>query len=277
MILLEKDQYSRLLGPLKAVTNNNLFALAVAENVVEGRVFVDDVENPKSFYLIHPYGMSLLFGDWSNKKFNLEFKKYALNENRDRKSVEWMQVFPAEWNVALQDILGENLVPPAFEEPFANAIELNMRVNFKFNKEKYLQGKLSEKAMDADTEIRRTDRDAFENMKGTVVPLYFWNDIENFENKAVAFSLYSDGKLASTAFSAFIHDEKLELGIETCDQFRGKGFAYQVCSTLIDYSIENGLEPVWACKRDNVGSYRLAQKLGFENVKEIFYYRLGLS
>jgi hypothetical protein len=35
------------------------------------------------------------------------------------------------------------------------------------------------------------------------------------------------------------------------------------------------LEPVWACRLENDGSYKLAQKLGFEPVLEIPYYRLS--
>lgn len=277
MISLQKDQYSKLLEPIKSITNNNLFARAVAERVVEGEIFVDNVENPKSFYLLHPYGMSLLFGDSKNEAFNLAFKKYALNENRSRKIIEWMQVFPADWDAVLQDLLSDNLVSPSSESTSSHAIEQNVRVNFKFNEEIFLRGKLANEKSDPAVEILRTDRSAFEKMTGTVVPLNFWNDAEDFMSKGVAFSLYYDGKLASTAFSAYLHDDKLELGIETYDEFKGKGLAYKACSALIEYCIENGFEPVWACKRDNVGSYQLAQKLGFENVKEISYYRLGLS
>ncbi len=277
MISLQKDQYSKLLEPIKSITNNNLFARAVAERVVEGEIFVDNVENPKSFYLLHLYGMSLLFGDSKNEAFNLAFKKYALNENRSRKIIEWMQVFPADWDAVLQDLLSDNLVSPSSESTSSHAIEQNVRVNFKFNEEIFLRGKLANEKSDPAVEILRTDREAFEKMTGTVVPLNFWNDAEDFINKGVAFSLYYDGKLASTAFSAYLHDDKLELGIETYDEFKGKGLAYKACSALIEYCIENGFEPVWACKRDNVGSYQLAQKLGFENVKEISYYRLGLS
>lgn len=270
MISLPKEQYSKLLEPIKSITNNNLFARAVAERVVEGEIFVDNAENPKSFYLLHPYGMSLLFGDSKNEEFNLAFKKYVLNENRSRKKVEWMQVFPADWDAVLQDLLSENIS--------ADGVELNVRVNFKFNKEKFQNGKPSGNSADnTNIEILRTDRSAFERMTGAVVPLNFWNDADDFINKGVAFSLYYDGKLASTAFSAYLHDDKLELGIETYEEFKGKGLAYKACSALIEYCIENGFEPVWACKKDNVGSYQLAQKLGFENVKEISYYRLGLN
>ena len=277
MISLQKEQYSKLLEPIKSITNNNLFARAVAERVVEGEIFVDNVENPKSFYLLHPYGMSLLFGDSKNEAFNLAFKKYALNENRSRKIIEWMQVFPADWDAVLQDLLSDNLVSPSSESTSSHAIEQNVRVNFKFNEEIFLRGTLANEKSDPAVEILRTDREAFEKMTGTVVPINFWNDADDFINKGVAFSLYYDGKLASTAFSAYLHDDKLELGIETYDEFKGKGLAYKACSALIEYCIENGFEPVWACKRDNVGSYQLAQKLGFENVKEISYYRLVLS
>ncbi len=277
MISLQKDQYSKLLEPIKSITNNNLFARAVAERVVEGEIFVDNVENPRSFYLLHPYGMSLLFGDSNNETFNLAFKKYALNENRSRKIIEWMQVFPADWDAVLQDLLSDNLVSPSSESTSSHAIEQNVRVNFKFNEEIFLRGTLANEKSDPAVEILRTDREAFEKMTGAVVPLNFWNDAEDFINKGVAFSLYYDGKLASTAFSAYLHDDKLELGIETYDEFKGKGLAYKACTALIEYCIEKGFEPVWACKRDNVGSYQLAQKLGFENVKEISYYRLVLS
>ena len=80
--------------------------------------------------------------------------------------------------------------------------------------------------------------------------------------------------LASTAYSVFLHDDKLKLVIETVEEFRGKGFAQRSCSGMIDYCIANHYEPVWACKLENTGSYHLAQKLGFEPVLEIPFYRL---
>jgi RimJ/RimL family protein N-acetyltransferase len=89
--------------------------------------------------------------------------------------------------------------------------------------------------------------------------------------------LFCKGKLASTAYSAFILEKKLEIGIETLEEFRGKGYAYHTCCALIGHCIENGLEPVWACKLENNASFRLAQKLGFVRCAEIPYYRLGLG
>ena len=112
-------------------------------------------------------------------------------------------------------------------------------------------------------------------MKGSVVPFYFWDSEDDFLKNGVGFSLFYKDKLSSTAYSSYIHDDKLELGIETVEEFRGKGFAEYTCSALIDYCIENNFEPVWACRLENIGSYKLAQKIGFIPSAEIPYYRLS--
>lgn len=71
-----------------------------------------------------------------------------------------------------------------------------------------------------------------------------------------------------------MHDNQLEFGIETVDGFRGKGFAFHTASSLIDYCLENNYEPVWACRLENTGSYKLAEKLGFEPTVTLPYYKL---
>jgi L-amino acid N-acyltransferase YncA len=82
--------------------------------------------------------------------------------------------------------------------------------------------------------------------------------------------------LVSTAFSSFIHDHQLEIGIETSENSRGKKFAMVVCSSLIDYCLENNYEPIWACRAENIGSYKLAVTLGFEPIVSIPYYKLNV-
>ncbi|MCG8409826.1 MAG: GNAT family N-acetyltransferase [Bacteroidales bacterium] len=113
-------------------------------------------------------------------------------------------------------------------------------------------------------------------MKGSVVPSNFWDNAHDFDKQGVGFSLYHNNKLATTAFSAFIFDKELELGMETTPEFRGKGYAQYACSALIDYCLINNYEPIWACSLKNVASYNLAQKLGFIPQLTLPYYRLAL-
>ena len=97
MILLGKTKYDKVIKPLNKVTINNLFARSVAENQVRGTIYVDDVDNPKTFFIIHPYGMSLLFGNMENDEFNTWLLDFSLNRNQVRDKIYWLQVFPASW------------------------------------------------------------------------------------------------------------------------------------------------------------------------------------
>lgn len=275
MKLLDKNSYYKLTEPLKKVSINNLFARSVVEQCVEGTIYVDNYDNPQTYYVIHPYGMSLLFGNWQNDEFNSSFKEYALNTVHNRDKHEWMQAYPDNWDSVLNNLFKDCLINSSnnIEKKENGIIELNTRVNFKFNSEKYLNFR---KKLDfSNLHIVRTDKIIFNEMKGSVVPLYFWNDSESFLKNGIGFSLFYENKLASTVYSSFIHDKKLEFGIETIEEFRGKGLAQYTCSALIDYCIENNYEPIWACRLENSASYRLAQKLGFEPVLEIPYYRLS--
>lgn len=273
MIQLDKNQFHLIKEPLSKVSINTLFAQSVVEHCIDGIVYVDKAIDPKTFYVIHPYGLSLLFGDHDNKTFNRTFKQYALNINKSRDKNEWMQAYPTQWNAVLKELFLHNSI--ASSENINNsttAIEVNTRLNFRFNKEHYLAHRKNIKGHNL--KIERTDRKVFNDMKGSVIPAYFWNDADHFFGDGIGFSLFQDGILASTAYSAFIHDMQLEIGIETIEAFRGKGYAYLSCSALIDYCIENGFEPIWSCRLENIGSYILAQKLGFEVTNEMPFYTL---
>ena len=274
MELLDEKFYGQLTNVLKQVRINNLFARSVIEKKISGQVFVDNFENPKTFYVVHPYGMSLLFGDSQNAEFNNKFLEYSLNSNKIRDNYEWMQAYPGDWDKVLSELFSNRMIKAAENKEIKESgiIELNTRINFRFNRDKYFLNK--KMILPQTCAIVRTDKKIYEEMTGSVIPSYFWNTADDFINNGIGFSLLCSKKLAATAYSAFIHNSKLEIGIETIPEFRGKGFAQLACSALIDYCIEKDYEPVWACKLENTGSCRLAEKLGFEVSGAIPYYRL---
>lgn len=273
MKLLYKSQYHLVSEPLSQLPINQLFARAVVEGHVSGKIYVDNTEHPTTFLVAHPYGMSLLFGNENNESFNEDFVRYALNESKQRQRTEWLQAYPATWNEKLSVLLRDKMVKE--EDRTAGdtgKIELSTRVNFTFNRQKYLEFK--NEFGQNNYQIVRTDKHLFEEMRGTVVPKYFWNNANDFYQNAVGFSLLYNGQIASTAFSAFIIDQKLELGIESVAHFRGKQFAIHTCLALIDYCLQNGYEPVWACRLQNTNSFQLAQKIGFEPSLYLPFYKL---
>ena len=274
MNLLDINSYYKVTEPLSRVKINNLFARSVVEKQVTGHSYVDRFSDPETFYVVHPYGMSLLFGETANKEFNNHLVDYLLNSTGSRNKIEWLQAWPGEWNTLLTDVLGDKLIIPNDDraEPKSSLVEVNTRVNFKFNAEKYHDFKTSLKT--CDHKIIPVNRENFDRMQGNVVPQYFWDNADDFCSKGAGFSLVIDGKPVSTAYAAYVIENRLELGIETLAEHRGKGFALFTCSALIDFCLENSFEPVWSCRQENSASYKLALKLGFEPVLTLPYYRL---
>ncbi len=275
MIQLPIDRYHLLGEKIKEVQINNLFARSVIEKHVTGKIFVDNMDNPNTVYVVHPYGISLLFGDCTNAKFNDQFRSYALNLDNNRNKHEWLQTYPRDWDNVINELFGNLIIKTSenTESKSTGIIEQNTRVNFRFNKEKYLH--VDKRAvLDADV-IEQTNDMHFEQMPGSVIPLKFWDSAQDFKQNGKGFTLLHNGEIASTAYSAFVHEDKLEIGIETVEKYRGYGFAELTCSKLIDYCLEMDLIPVWSCRFENTASYKLAQKLGFEPTLMIPFYRLS--
>jgi hypothetical protein len=273
MTLLPPACYEKALPALDAIPFNTLFARAVIGNGAEGKVYGDNISNPKTFYVVHAYGMSLLFGESGNAGFNSSFRSYVVSKQSNKIGFEWAQAFPNSWDVVLAGLFNDIIATSAdnAEKKSKDLVELNTRINFKFNTEKYSKFR---KNYVSPFKIVRTDEKLFAEMKGNVVPSYFWKNAEDFWKNGVGYSLLYDDKLASTAYSAFIQGNQLELGIETVEAFRGKGLAAHSCSALIDHCLEHNYEPVWACRLENTGSFKLAEKLGFEPTFKIPYYRI---
>lgn len=275
MKLLPPEDYYLALSKLREVSFNNLFARSVVENHVDGKVYADDTYGPKAFYVIHPYGLSLLYGDVTEAWLKSELKDYLLCRNGVRKEAEWLQIFPPEMENRIDGILGDELdLADVDESPkdSGGIVVKRNRVNFRFNIQKFEQ--FRSKINLGKYQFSEIDAALFSATAGSVVPKKFWNNASEFTSRGVGFSLWADGQAVAVAFSSFRHDDMLELGMETKPEYRGRGFGGIVSAKLINFCLERGLEPVWACRLGNRGSYSLAIKLGFEPFVCLPYYEL---
>ncbi|MFN8347712.1 MAG: GNAT family N-acetyltransferase [Spirosomataceae bacterium] len=272
MKLLPDSHYDKVLPRLKQVAFNHLFARSVVEKHVTGKIWAEDLEDPRAFYIQHPYGMSLLFGQTDQTAFNQGLADYLLRAAKN--SAEWLQAYPDEWNLVLRDLLGDRLLISENENDLkrCDAVIQQTRVNFCFNPHSFAQLRLG--ALPGNFSLVRTDAAIYHALTGSVIPSNFWDHSEDFLRRGIGFSLLHQGRAISTAFASFIHNRQLELGIETLKEYQGQGLAKYVCAALIDHCLNHGYEPVWSCRLANTGSYKLAQQLGFEPVRQIPYYRL---
>ncbi|WP_236331362.1 GNAT family N-acetyltransferase [Paenibacillus auburnensis] len=279
MIELESKDYYLALAVLDQVKINTLFARSVLEQNIGGKVFADCADSPRAFYVVHSYGMSLLFGHRGDEVFERSLFDYLTNKAETRRTAEWLQADPAgDWTSLIDSIrtMHNGMLDNGAEISETNnprAIQLNTRVNFRFDRQAYLTAR--EQYFKQDELIVQTTKEQFDALAEGVVPRFFWRDAAHFESEGIGYTLLRDGEIAATAFSACCAQNQLEIGIETAHKYRGKGYALSVSSALIDYCLERGLEPVWACRLENEGSYNLAQKLGFVPVLNLPYYRLA--
>ena len=275
MILLPVHKYSVLEEQIKEVQRNVLFARSVVEKHLSGIIYVDNVNEPRTSLIAHPYGMLLLMGDSNNIEFNDRFKSYAFNTAKIRAKHEWLITSSPEWDNVLTDMFGGSLIktPENSGKEASGTIELNGRQNFSFNVQKYAQ--FEKRTIPEHDLIVKTDAVLFEQMTGSVIPQKFWDNAKDFETNGSGYTLLHNGEIAATAFSAFVHENRLEIGIETVEKYRGNGYAELVCCKLIDECLESGLVPVWSCRSENTASVRLAGKLGFETTLSFPFYRLS--
>ena len=282
MELLNTNRYNIVIDRLKEIPFNTLFANSVLTNAVKGKVFVNNIESPGSFLVCHPYGMSLLFGDVNNELFNDDLTKYFLNKDNHRTKTEWLQVFPNDWNNKIYELSNNNIIDynnisNGKIEDINNYISENRkgrliqwnRINFFYNNKP-----ISIEIKDDNLELHPVNKDNISLIYGSVVPKAFWNSETDFLQNGIGFILLNKGDFVSVAFSAFRDNEKLEIGVETSDKYRKKGMARIVCNALLNYCIDNNLEPIWSCKKENTGSYNLALSLGFIEKYTLPYYEL---
>ena len=260
MLELNKGSYKILHESVMKVPFNTLMARSVILDHVDGRIFVDCCEYPQSFYIVHPYGMTYLFGRGGNGEFNRGLFDYFAGKSYTRKRDEWLQAFPRDWDLVMNALVDEGMAIPY------------SRLNFKFDTDKFYRK--YNQADKSQYDVISTPTDMLFNISGKVVPKDYWKTPEQFANVAKAFTVMVDGKPASTAFTSAIHDDKLEIGIETIPDYQGRGLAYLACAKLIEYCLSKKIEPVWSCRLENTASFNLAKKLGFVETLRMPYYHI---
>jgi hypothetical protein len=67
----------------------------------------------------------------------------------------------------------------------------------------------------------------------------------------------------------YMGDYVQEIGINTLEEYRGKGFAQMACISLINELVSNNICPIWSANIENNGSNKLAQKIGFEKYCDV--------
>ncbi|KQY44564.1 GNAT family N-acetyltransferase [Cellulomonas sp. Root137] len=251
---------SALSASLAQVQINVGFARAVVDDVVDGSVWVSADVGVGAAHVIHSYGMSLIWGERVDDAF--EELVSRLVEGTYWTRDEWLQVDPRWAHLPWRERLG------------IDSVDEHVRVNFDFDRDQFLAGGVDTATSDSWTLRPATAADFAR--PGSVIPVEFWRNAEQFLANGGGWVAERDGAFGAMAFSSFRSGSQIELGIETAPDARRQGLATAVARRMITDTLLQGLTPVWSCRASNAGSYRLARTLGFVPVREIPYFRLGV-
>ena len=100
------------------------------------------------------------------------------------------------------------------------------------------------------------------------LPEYFTEMVA--ENLCVG--VYEDGKVVcctDAPLMPYMEDVVQEIGVNTLSDYRQKGYAVMACEQMVANILANGKMPQWSTTIDNVGSQKLAERIGFKKLADV--------
>ena len=125
-------------------------------------------------------------------------------------------------------------------------------------------------------ELKEIDAEIYDMCMKNPVTVDFVSSFESKEKylrDGIGMVIVKNGEIVSGASSYTRYREGIEIEVDTAEPERRKNLALIVCSALILRCLEEGLYPSWDAH--NMGSVRLAEKLGYEFDYEYVAYEVA--
>ena len=258
MILeLKKDEFTNILPLVNSLKNSVPLIFSVIEQKQNGKIFVDSVSNPSVTLVYHDVGILNLIGNSKNDNFNKELHKLIYEKIEHKQKYFALGVHSNGFEGKIEKLIGKSV-----EKEIRTCFNLsNLKVE---NDLRYTYNKFQLKSIDI--ELMERVNNELDFCKE------YWNSSEDFIKYGLGYCFLEKDKIISTCYSCTVGDNYIELDLETLKEFEGMGLATILTNRFINNCIKRGMKPVWVCNKDNITSYKLAKKLGFEEVSNYVQY-----
>ena len=98
----------------------------------------------------------------------------------------------------------------------------------------------------------------------------YWGTTDSFLDEGAGYCVLDGENLVSWCYVQAYGQGAQTIDIWTASSHRRRGLGTLVAAAVIDSSLAEGYSPFWICDKANVGSRRLAERLGFEYTGDIF-------
>jgi GNAT superfamily N-acetyltransferase len=97
---------------------------------------------------------------------------------------------------------------------------------------------------------------------------WMWPSLEKFLEKGFGTAAVLDARIICWCTAEYVSKGNCGIGIEVIDEFQNKGIATATATHFLELCMNQSIVPHWECNKDNIGSVRVAEKIGFEKPEE---------
>lgn len=243
---INKIQYSDLISIASTHDCGCVYPLSVAEGFQEGDIYTSSEGNYNKVLFWTQGGFAYLSGT-VDEDFLKDIYEFMLDRNKSN-------------NKRFLLMTKDKYILDFFKSK--NDVNMERRYLFKY------AGLNNVFELPGEYELKEIDNDLLAKIFGTIVPTLFWKDNNDFLEKGKGYCINCGNDIVSWAFSAAVSTKEIDIGIETNPKYKRKGLGMIVAKKMIQYTLEQGKYPVWACHYKNAPSEKMAEKLGFVKVDE---------
>lgn len=122
-------------------------------------------------------------------------------------------------------------------------------------------------AAPAGARIERVDR-ALAEQADRALPLpflrMFWGTHDALLENGFAYCALQGDAVASVVYAIAMSSRGVVIGIDTVEKYQRQGYGAAASAAFIREALERGLQPIWDTDDENARSWKLAEKLGFD-------------
>ena len=265
---LTPDQFSGI-RPLFAGFDYSLSLQAAIEGVNPGRIFVDDVESPRTGLALTVEGY-LLAGEHDDPEI-LEALRQFLRDS----------IFTGKVYVNGADSLSLAVHPEAWEARLPELIPTYDAL--RLPRYQYLCRRVAldwQSSLPEGYTLRRIDRELLANPDlalsedlGEEEIEAYWGSADHFLERGIGFCVLHGAEEVAHCTADCAAGTQVDVGVFTAPAHRRKGLAAAVVAATVVHCLSHGARQVgWHCNVENTGSWKTAERVGFERNREYVYY-----
>lgn len=237
------NSYQNILHLLEHYEIEKVYPLSIMEGLQGGKVYVNDKVNPSAALIWHDCGFANIVGEYDYDNIC---------------DIREMMHHPEKWDfvrMALQSGKDSRL-----EEMLLSDSAIHKRERYVF----HYTGRDVEAPEPADCVLEEITAENYDLICGNIIPAFSWKSREHFLHNGYGYCLLRDGKFLACAFSSGISKDYVDIGVETAESSRGKGYGKIAALAMVKETLKRKKQPVWGCDTLNEASMKLACSVGFE-------------